>query len=250
MRLRSNGSDNWWLRFHVTHDTDPWTARVVSELPPLGLVPASAAIDVDVQACKLALWASTKKVGDLALTLELDPSQRVRGRLTLSRAAVAAERDQVVEGVRDQAPPAGACIQPGVYQLALAPAAWSNVNPRDRKPCERVSQRASPVWLRVDAAGDELAISVVDFGAHHRQRPAFVALERLGPCERRLTLYTEARALEGRFDLTFSPGEITGSADAEVHLVEPEDDHDEILNCKAQGVGVTAKRLPPARTAN
>jgi len=159
-RFRSNGHDGWWFRVEVAGTS----ATLLEGVDMLGLSAGPIAVTADPKQCTLALRATTAAGGDIAVDLDLDPqTSTVAGTLTRTRALVADEKQQTIRGVRDDGPPHSdaACIVPGIYTLTFDPqVAWINEDHDDDRDCNAAPELASPLYVRVEPFGHELAVTL------------------------------------------------------------------------------------------
>ena len=212
----------------------------------LGLSAGPIAVTADPKQCTLALRATTAAGGDIAVDLDLDPqTSTVAGTLTRTRALVADEKQQTIRGVRDDGPPHSdaACIVPGIYTLTFDPqVAWINEDHDDDRDCNAAPELASPLYVRVEPFGHELAVTLREPQAPYEEAWADSTVTRGGPCTAVVDLGDGMTS--ATLQLTFRGDEIAGTAaTTSYQIVEDGTDGENIWTCIGVDVPISGHRM-------
>ncbi len=241
-RFRSNGHDGWWFRVKVAGRT----ATLIEGVDMLGLRGGPIAVTTDPKRCTLALNATTAAGGDIAVALALDPrTSSFTGTLTRTHAIVAGDKQQAIHGVRDDGPPHAdaACIVPGIYELRFDPAvAWINEDRDDDRDCSGAPDLASPLYVRVEPFGHDLAVTLREPQLPYKEAWADSAVTRGGPCTAAVDLGDGTTSVS--LELTFSGNELTGTAvTSSYQIVEDGTDGENIWTCVGANVPISGRRV-------
>jgi len=240
-RFLSNGSDGWWFRFTV--DGTPAKATLVENVEVLALKAGRLEMTADPTQCKLTLRTKGKAVGQLVMTIVLDPKANAfKGKLTRTKATDVAEQEVTINGIRDvDAQQSGeSCVVPGIYRIDFDPIArWRNADKGDKRSCKRTEDWLRPLFVRVEPFGKTLAISKVHSEPPYAEEWAIDSTELHGDCDVAAKISDSELELESR--LTFAKDRVTGIA-VKVNQQVYEDEGN-IWNCVAKNSPLSVTRV-------
>ncbi len=241
-RFRSNGHDGWWFRVKVAGTT----AALIEKVSMLALEAGPIDLQADPKQCTFSLRAKTGAAGDLVVDVALDPrTSRFTGTLTRSRALVADEKQQAISGVRNDGSPhaKAACVVPGIYELRFDPAvAWVNEDRDDDRDCSSAPELASPLFVRVEPFGDDLAVTLREPVQPYEEAWADDSVTRSGPCAAAVDIGDGTTVVT--LQLTFAGDELAGvAAAASYQIVEDGTEGENIWTCVGANVPISGRRV-------
>ncbi len=253
IRFRANGHDGWWLRLRITADHAEQIAKHALHILPAGPL----AFVRDPTECKGTISATTESAGDVRLELVLDPATNaVTGQLSRSRGGGKTYREAdttPISGLRDVGAIAGAaCINPGVYELAIGKTNWKQKDsPGDCHGSKRRSRdclnacvhyaHAARATVRVEPFGSELVIDEVS-GDDHHQGFARGMVVRKNECEYDVELKVQDFSFSAT--LVFAGDSIKGSArTTRFQVFEDGDAGENLWSCNATNAPIAGKRI-------
>lgn len=241
-RFRSNGHDGWWFRVKVAGAT----ATMLEAVDMLDLPVGPIEVSRNPKDCTLEFHATTTAAGDLTVDLALDPrTNDFTGSLTRTHVLVAEDEQAAFRGVRDDGPPHSdaTCIVPGIYELRFDPSvAWVNEDRDDERDCSAAPDLASPLFVRVEPFGDDVAVTMREPQPPYAEMWADSSLTRVDPCTAVVDLGDGSTS--ATLQLTFSGNEIAGTATTTSYqIVEDGTEGENIWTCVGANIPFSGHRV-------
>lgn len=244
LRFASNGTDGWWWRFAVTETNGALSGNLTTPIPVLGIEQAGP-VDIrrDTSGCAMIVTASGT-IGDMIATLRLDePTNKVTGELTRAKPRDAADQAPApMSGVRDapgaKPTPAGACVEAGIYELALDPKAKYQPDNTEDKCDTRLLDK---LRLRLEHLGPELYGDALN--KQGAEIPGGLVVKSFKGCDVELEHVGMDESTRVVAKLTFSGTKVTGTATtATYRMLQDGEDGESMWNCTAENVPITGRK--------
>ncbi len=237
-RFESNGQKGLWFRVEVSGAK----AKLLEDVDVLALKAGPLVQTTDPTNCELTLAAQSRTVGDLKIAVKQDAKTNTfTGRLARTKATLEKDKNIVISGVFDDGPPrdAAACVVPGIYKIVLdTKPKWKPEEEGDDRDCSGAADYASPMFIRLEPFGKELAVTFRKLDPPYGEAWATDSQIRHGDCELSVNLKDESTRLEARLGL--AADRITGVASrASYEIVEDGPEGDGIWTCVGTKVRLT-----------